>query len=311
LSWKDLLDHRLLFVTGKGGTGKTSLSAAIGLRCAAEGRRTVVVEIENHAPTLPSVLGVRPSYQPQFAAPNLAVCNLTWDHALEDWLALNLPIERVRHLVLSNRIVQTFLVATPGAQETVILSKIVALLEGWDTVVVDLPASGHALGLLRVPAITIRMVRSGPIRARALAILGRLRSKDVAILLVAMPEDMIVTETLETAERFQREVPEIAIAAVILNRSSLPTFTESERILLERLSSAKDPRAEDAELLLAGRWEESLEHATREALERLTPIGAPIYDFPRLGALGGFAGGPERVIQQMAAAVARKSLGVP
>ena len=69
MSWKDLLGHRLLFVTGKGGTGKTSLAAAIGLRCAAEGRRTVVVEIENHAPTLPSVLGVRSSYQPQFAAP--------------------------------------------------------------------------------------------------------------------------------------------------------------------------------------------------------------------------------------------------
>ncbi len=246
MSWKELLDHRLLFVTGKGGTGKTSLSAAIGLRCAAEGRRTVVVEIENHAPTLPSVLGVRSSYQPQFAAPNLAVCNLTWDHALEDWLALNLPIERVRHLVLSNRIVQTFLVATPGAQETVILSKIVALLEGWDTVVVDLPASGHALSLLRVPAITIRMVRSGPIRTRALAILGRLRSNDVAILLVAMPEDTIVSETLETAERFRREVPEIAIGAVILNRSSLPSFTDSERSSSRRLSASQNLRPEDA-----------------------------------------------------------------
>ena len=310
MSWKDLLDHRLLFVTGKGGTGKTSLAAAIGLRCAADGRRTVVVEIENHAPTLPSVLGVRSSYQPQFAAPNLAVCNLTWDHALEDWLALNLPIERVRHLVQSNRIVQTFLVATPGAQETVILSKIVALLEGWDTVIVDLPASGHALSLLRVPAITIRMVRSGPIRTRALAILGRLRSRDVSILLVAMPEETIVTETLETADRFRREVPEIAIGAAILNRSSLPSFTDDERVLLERLSARADLRPADQELLLSGRWEHSLEQSTREAMERLAPIGVPIHDFPRLGALGGFAGGPERVIQQMAAAIARKSLGV-
>jgi anion-transporting ArsA/GET3 family ATPase len=311
VSWKDLLDHRLLFVTGKGGTGKTSLSAALGLRCAAEGRRTVVVEIENHAPTLPAVLGVRSSYQPQFAAPNLAVCNLTWDHALEDWLALNLPIERVRHLVQTNRIVQTFLVATPGAQETVILSKIIALLDGWDTVVVDLPASGHALSLLRVPAITIRMVRSGPIRSRALAILGRLRSRDVSVLLVAMPEETIVTETLETAERFRREVSEIAIGAAILNRSSLPSFTDDERLLLERLSAHATQSPEGEELLLAGRWEHSLEQATREAMERLAPIGVPILDFPRLGALGGFAGGPERVIQQMAAAIARKSLGVP
>ncbi len=70
-------------------------------------------------------------------------------------------------------------------------------------------------------------------------------------------------------------------------------------------------RRAQGELLLAGRWEQSLEQATHEAMERLAPIGVPIHDFPRLGALGGFAGGPERVIQQMAAAVARKSLGVP
>jgi anion-transporting ArsA/GET3 family ATPase len=309
VTWKDLLEQRrLLFVTGKGGTGKTSVSAAIGLQCAAEGRRTVVVEVDNHAPTLPSVLGVRATYQPQFASPNLAVCNLRWEQqALEDWLALNLPIERLRHLVLSNRIVQTFLAATPGASETVLLSKIVSLLDAWDTVVVDLPASGHALSLLRVPTITLRMVRSGPIRARALEILARLAAKDTALVLVAMPEDMVVTETLETADRLHRELSELRIAGVILNRASRPTFTDSERTLLDRLGVVARGDAE-AELLLAGRWERSLEHATAQAMARLEAIGAPLFDFPRLGALGGFAGGPERVIQQMAAAVARRSL---
>jgi arsenite/tail-anchored protein-transporting ATPase len=311
VSLRDLLHHRLLLVTGKGGTGKTSLSAAIGLRSAAEGRRTVVVELDNHAPTLPSVLGVRPSYQPQFTAPNLAVCNLTWDLALEDWLHLNVPIERVSRLILSNKIVQTFLVATPGAQETVILSKIVALLDSWDTVVVDLPASGHALSLLRVPSITLKMVRSGPIRSRALDILRNLSSSSVAAVLVALPEDMVITETLETAERLRTEVPEVRIGGIVLNRSSQPTFTSSERMLLGRLSATNGLDGAQRELLLAGRWELSLEEATREAQERLQVLGVPIHEFPRLGALGGFAGGPERVIQQMAAAVARKSLGAP
>jgi hypothetical protein len=192
----------------------------------------------------------------------------------------------------------------------VILSKIVALIDQWDTVVVDLPASGHAISLLRVPAITLRMVRSGPIRSRALDILGHLRAKDVAAVLTALPEDMIVTETLETAEKLRREVPELRIGAIVLNRSSQPTFTPSEKTLLERLSQDGTLDAPRQELLLAGRWEQALEQATQDAHERLAPLGAPIYDFPRLGALGGFAGGPERVIQQLAAAIARRSLAV-
>ena len=236
-------------------------------------------------------------HQPQFAAPNLAVCNLTWDHALEDWLALNLPIKRVRHLVRTNRIVQTFLVATPGAQETVILSKIVALLESWDTVVVDLPASGHALSLLRVPAITIRMVRSGPIRTRALAILGRLRSSDVATLLVSMPEDTIVTETLETAERFQREVPEIAIGAVVLNRSSFrasPTPRARSSSGCRRTRCRGPGPCSPAGGALPSRRRAKRSSGRQSAHRSLT--SPP-------GALGGW--GTRRVIQQMAAAIAR------
>lgn len=305
----ELLARRLVFVTGKGGTGKTSFSAAFAQRAAESGRKTVLVEVDNHAPSLPSILGVPASYSPSMVAPNLAICNLTWEQALEDWLALNVPVERVSRLIMTNRIVQTFLVATPGAHETVILSKVMHMLDEWDTVVVDLPASGHAISLLRVPSITLRMVKSGPIRKRALEILSLFASPEVTSVLVSLPEDMVVNETLETYTRLRKEVPELSVGAVVLNRSSRPSLSPFEEALLEALSAEPDLSQAEEELLRAGRWEAQLEAATASSLQRLSgEIDSMILEFPRLGALGGFAGGPERIIRQMASQLAREAL---
>ena len=76
---------------------------------------------------------------------------LTWQNALEDWLADTVKSRTIVQMILSNRVAMIFLDATPGAREIVILAKIISLLEEWDQVIVDLPASGHALGILQAP----------------------------------------------------------------------------------------------------------------------------------------------------------------
>lgn len=306
MSIDSLLAHRLLMVTGKGGTGKSTFAAAFGRLAADRGRRTVVVEVDVQRPSLGSIYGVTSRYQPVQVAKNLSICNLDWHNALEEWLERTVPGQRVVKLILHNPIVSTFLDATPGAREVVILSKIATLTEQFDMVVVDMPASGHALGVLRVPTLAMRLMAAGPIRKRAEELQALFGRRDVGLVLVALPEEMVVNETVETWANVRREAPQLRIPAVALNRAASPSLTEDERLLLARLSV--DGVSQDAaELLLAGRWEAGLESDTADALSRLkAEIGGPVLSFPRLGTLGGFEGGAERVVQQMTAALARQ-----
>lgn len=306
MSIDSLLAHRLLMVTGKGGTGKSTFAAAFGRLAADRGRRTVVVEVDVQRPSLGSIYGVASRYQPVQVAKNLSICNLDWHNALEEWLERTVPGQRVVKLILHNPIVSTFLDATPGAREVVILSKIGTLTEQYDMVVVDMPASGHALGVLRVPTLAMRLMAAGPIRKRAEELQALFGRRDVGLVLVALPEEMVVNETVETWANVRREAPQLRIPAVALNRAASPSLTQDERLLLARLSV--DGVSQDAaELLLAGRWEAGLESDTADALSRLkAEIGGPVLSFPRLGTLGGFEGGAERVVQQMTAALARQ-----
>ncbi len=305
----ELLDCRLVFCTGKGGTGKTSFAAALGRLSASRGRRVCVVEIDSHRPALTAVMGVTPGYQPTPAGKNLWCTNVTWQEALEDWLHHTIPAKRVVKLVLANRIVQAFLEATPGARETVILSRVVSMMDDFDQIVVDMPASGHALSLLSVPHIAVRLMGAGPVRERSEEVLKVFRSRTTSLVVMALPEEMVVNETIELWENLHRMVPELQMPMVALNRSASPTLTDDEQDLLKSMVDELGLEGRAGELLQAGLWEADLEKATAEAQDRLkNEIGARVVSFPRLGALGGFDGGPERLIQQMASALQRAEL---
>lgn len=303
-----LLGSRLVMVTGKGGTGKTSLSAAIGSLSAERGRKTLVVEVDNFHPSLTRLFGQVPTNTPKMVSETLGICNITWNAALKEWLEQTVKSKRITKLILDNRMATVFLDATPGAREIVILSKIHHLLESWDQVVVDMPASGHALGILRVPRTATRLMRTGPVRERAEQLLELFRHPATALAIVGLPEEMVVNETVELWEKLRDQVPELQTPMVFLNRSSAPSLTEDEIALLDRLEAAfaEQDNAAAAELLQAGRWEEELETATADAVKRLTEtMGAAPVTFPRLGALGGFDGGPQKVVSQMKSALSR------
>lgn len=308
---QEVLQSRLLLVTGKGGTGKTTLSATVGRLSAQRGRRTIICEVDTFRPALTAVVGKEPGYAPTVVGPNLDICNVTWRDALVEWLGDTVPGKRIVKAILDNRVVQPFLEATPGLRETVILSRIVKLCDEYDQVVVDMPASGHAVSLLGVPGVAMNLMRAGPIRERAMQIKARLARRDTSLVIVALPEEMVVNETVELWGRLHKEVPSLRLPLVALNRSAVPSLSEAERALLDRLETdpdlADDPLAH--ELLLAGRWEAGLERATAEALQRLrAELDVNVVHFSRLGALGGFDGGPERIVQQLAAALARQEL---
>ncbi len=308
---RKLLRSRLILVTGKGGTGKTTVSAALGRLSADRGVRTIVAEVDTFRPALTPMLGLRPGYQPTKVSDNLDICNISWRDALVEWLKSHVPGQRVVRKILDNKLVQTFLDATPGLRETVILSRVITLLDQYDRVVVDMPASGHAISLLGVPNVAIGLMRGGPIRERAEVILRHLSAPTTSLVIVGLPEEMVVNETVELWQRLQKEVPTLQRPLIVLNRAALPSLSTDERTLLERLEKLPADSISPAqqELIRAGRWEATLESSTAESLARLDQeLGVEVVPVARLGALGGFDGGPARIVQQVASTLARKEL---
>lgn len=270
-----LIASRLVLVTGKGGTGKTTFASALALLAAARGRRVLLCEIDAQHSSLAGIFGVRPGFEPRSVRTGLDVANVTFEEALRSFLVELVPSRRVVGMVLDNPAARRFLDFTPGSRELVVLSALGHRVERYDLVVVDMPASGHAFSLLDITRSALGLFRSGPVRRRAAQLRKLLVSPGSRVALVVLPEEMAVNETLETRDRLRAHELLGQPPVVFLNRATTPSMGDLERTLLARLSDASlDDRA--AEFVRAGRWEARLERGTAEAVARLAAIADPV-----------------------------------
>lgn len=234
---RSLLARELLFITGKGGVGKTTVSAALGLLASSRGLRTMLVELGEQ--TRMAELFGRPAGPAGTAlalAPGLSAVTIDPDRALLEWLQS--VGGRVSGRVLaSSSTFQYFAAAAPGAQELVSMVKIWQLTRGSrageaDLVIVDGPATGHALGLLRSPATFGAIARVGPIASQTEQVRELLADPArAAFVAVALGTDMAVTETLELQQGIRgalgRELSSVIVNGVLPRRFS---GAELERI---------------------------------------------------------------------------------
>jgi anion-transporting ArsA/GET3 family ATPase len=225
---RHLVDTGLVVVTGKGGTGRTTVAAALGLAAAARGRATIIAEVAGQA-RVPGVLGSRagrPGAEVQ-VADGLWTTTIDPHAALEEWLGRQLPRRLVGPLARSGAFAG-FVTAAPGARELVTITKAWELGEArrwrreartYDTVILDAPASGHGLGLLRTPRTFADIARIGPIAGQARTVDEALGDRArTALVAVTLPGEMPVSETLElegwVAERVGRDLDAIVVNAV-------------------------------------------------------------------------------------------------
>ncbi|MFH1604286.1 MAG: ArsA family ATPase, partial [Pseudomonadota bacterium] len=212
----ELLQRRLLFVTGKGGTGKTSLCAALAL-VAARAKKTVCLAETDPRSVFADVFGQPVEFKPREVAPGISATNIDFLRALANYLGESVSAERVISALLRNRLVRLFLDATPAAREMVVLHRIFQLTTRFDLVLVDLPASGHSTTMLGTPQTALRIFRVGPVRRRALEMQELLADpRRCELLLVSLPEEMSVNETLETYHRARHDL-QINCAHVLIN----------------------------------------------------------------------------------------------
>lgn len=234
-----LLERKLIVVTGKGGAGKSTVACALGLIAARRGLRTIVVEVgarqhmaelfADGEPLPDSDLGDELKLQE-----NLWSTSIDPDRALIEWLQ-TLTGRISARLLSSSSTFQYFAAAAPGAKELVSMIRVRELCEApYDLVVLDAPATGHALAMLRSPQTFSAIVRVGPLAEQA-SLVGKLIEdpQRTGCLAVTHATDMAVTETLELEEGLRREVDR-DLDAVVVNGTVPRRFTRDE---LDRIAA--------------------------------------------------------------------------
>ena len=200
-----LLDKRLIFVTGKGGVGKSTVAIALGMLAARSGLRTIVVELaaqDRVHRALADDSGA--AFVEHELAPGLFTISVDSQHAMDEYLRIK--VGPVGHVLGSSKLFQAFAMATPGMRELLTIGKVWELAQlqrktrgaaPYDLVVVDAPASGHGVGILRTPRTFAEIARVGPIAHQGRAIAATIAdSQFTALVAVATAEETPVNETL-------------------------------------------------------------------------------------------------------------------
>jgi anion-transporting ArsA/GET3 family ATPase len=237
--------RRLHFVVGKGGVGKTTVTAALARMLARAGRRTLAIEMETGG-RLPAMLGTSASIgTPRQVTPELAVVSIDGRAALEEYLGLVIPVKRLLSTVFASRIYQYFVAAAPGLKELMTVGKVwyeTTRQEGsrplWDAVVVDSPATGHGLQYLRMPQAARETFGAGIVQREAARVVELLQdARTTAVHLVTLAEDMPVTEALEAHAQLTGPLA-LPGGAMIVNRVHRRRFAADVLTTLERATAA-------------------------------------------------------------------------
>lgn len=281
----DLLKRRLLLVTGKGGVGKTSVSAALALAAARAGKRPLVVTCDGRA-TLGRILGggTEKGVATQVLPGVWGLC-VDYRQALVDLISDMLGARRLVDAFLGNKVVNTFVNAAPSVMEMTLLHRVDIARTAdepggpFSPIIVDLPASGHALALLSTPRAIMRLVRVGPLYKRSLELLRMVADRDhTALVVVTLPEELPVNETLELMTAASKVG--VPTGFVVVNAVPHSPLHPGEAETLAHLSDeAPDPLRQWAQEALHGQERSSRAQAEISRLQQASPGGVRTVPF--------------------------------
>jgi anion-transporting ArsA/GET3 family ATPase len=220
---EQLSRRQLVVVTGKGGVGKTAISATLGRALAQAGRRTLVVEVDPRE-NVHQMLGVPPSGGAIVQAEaRLWVQNLKPRQVLDEIVRERLKLELLARRVLDSPVYHHFAAGAPGLKELATLGHALRLLRGLggpgtpdlDTIVLDAPATGHGVSLLAAPRLVSEVITSGPFFTMSAELAALIADTGkCGIVVVTQAEEMPVEEALELRQALREQVqrdPELLV----------------------------------------------------------------------------------------------------
>ncbi len=240
-----LLDKRLLFFTGKGGVGKSTMAAATALLASNIGKRVLLVEVDAKGDAPAQFEHAPVGFKPKEIHPGVLAMAMDTEASLQEYLRLNLRLPVVGRLGPLAKVFDFVATAAPGGKEILTIGKIAwevrEALEGradHDLVVVDAAATGHIVAQLGAPDAIRELVDVGPLRSQTQWVSDLLADPAItAVNVVTTPEEMPVAETIELVERLRAEV-KVPLGTVIVNRVLPELFTHADEETFEAMRAA-------------------------------------------------------------------------
>lgn len=280
-------ERRFVFVTGKGGVGKTTVSASLARAASRRGRRVLlaVTDPSGYRDILPSA---RWHEDPTRDQGDLFTVHIQPDAALKEYGRLLIKPRLARQALFDNRYVQGFLTAVPGLPQWAVLGKAwyhtTERVDGglrFDSVIFDAPATGHAVEMLRLPRVITEVAPAGLLRRDAELAWKMLQDPtQSAVALVTLPEELPTNEAMELAASITGELS-LPLGAVVLNRMRALVFDADERRKLAPFATlgAQSPGERALEVAATRAVQEEVQ---LESSLRLRSLPAPLYELPDL-----------------------------
>ncbi len=278
---------RFVLVTGKGGVGKSTVAAILGLLSARSGARTLVCELDSHERIAP-MLGHEPvGGRVTRVEENLSLVNIQPGEALEEYGLMKLRFRTLYRLIFDNPLVASLVRFVPGMNDLLMLGKAFnhereaddAGRPRWDRVIIDAPATGHGITFFRLPRIIRDAVPAGNMHREAADMWALLTDpRRTAVHLVALPEELPVQETRELKARLAGELG-IPLGHLVINMIPSAPFAPEAAADFARLDEPRDPRLHrmwTATRIRAGRASAAEKHAVA-----LRELGLPIVELPQ------------------------------
>ncbi len=277
------LEQRLLFFTGKGGTGKSTMAAAAALLAARNGRRVLLVDVDSKGSAARLLEHPGVGYSPVEVQPGVRAMAMDTEKSLREYLKLHLRVPVVGRIGPVARAFEFVATAAPGVKEILTIGKIAwearEAIEGradHDMVVVDAAASGHVVAQLGAPQTIRDLADVGPLRAQTDWMIDLLSdAATTSVNIVTTPEEMPVAETIELVDNIRRATL-VHLGAVVVNRVLPELFTHRDEATFEALRApdvvarlAAETGAGIADVLDGARLAVELRRARAEHLDRL------------------------------------------